>query len=185
MLRKTDSTKLVDWTEIAEADLVLVWLVAASEVSFGSCRVKLAEALEKVLKAELIRLGWALEKTHDLQRLAKFLRERGSDLVDPAAPLVNALTEAYFSDRYPGFDLDDPGALRDVSSERSARTLTARDSPHARREHGGSVFGEASCGQADEGGTEMAQQARPVAADVRRLSFRFCDKEISRTGCSR
>ena len=108
MPRKTDSTKPADWAEIAEADLALVRLAAASEVSFGPCRAKLAEALEKVLKAELIRLGWALEKTHDLQRLAKFLRERGSDLVDPAAPLVNALTEAYFSDRYPGFDLDDP-----------------------------------------------------------------------------
>jgi HEPN domain-containing protein len=106
--RKTDSTNPGDWADIAEADLALVRLAAANEVSFGPSRAKLAEALEKVLKAELIRLGWPLERTHDLQRLAKLLRERGSDLSDPAEPLVNALTEAYFSDRYPGFDLDDP-----------------------------------------------------------------------------
>jgi HEPN domain-containing protein len=67
------------------------------------CRSKLAEALEKILKAELIRLNWPLEKTHDLQRLAKLLRERGSNLVGPAEPLANVLTEAYFSEHYPGF----------------------------------------------------------------------------------
>lgn len=86
----------------------MVRLVAEREVSFGPCRSKLAEALEKVLKAELIRLGWPLEKTHDLQRLGKFLRELGSDLTNRIEPLVNALSEVYFTDRYPGFDVDDP-----------------------------------------------------------------------------
>ena len=108
MPRKTDSANPRDWAEIAESDLALVQLASASEVSFGPCRAKLAEALEKLLKAELIRLGWQLEKTHDLQRLAKLLQERGSDLVTAAQPLVSTLAEAYFSDRYPGFDLDDP-----------------------------------------------------------------------------
>ena len=74
MPRKTDSTKPGDWIAIAEADLALVRLATENEVSFGPCRAKLAEGLEKVLKAELIRLGWPLEKTHDLQRLAKLLR---------------------------------------------------------------------------------------------------------------
>lgn len=108
MPRRTDASKPADWIEIAEADLAMVRLTAEREISFAPCRSKLAEALEKVLKAELIHLGWPLEKTHDLQRLAKLLRGRGSDLADPAHPLVNALTEAYFTDRYPGFDLDDP-----------------------------------------------------------------------------
>ena len=108
MPRKTDPTNPADWIEIAEADLAMVRLVAEREISFAPCRGKLAEALEKVLKAELIRLSWQLEKTHDLQRLAKLLRERGSDLVVSAQPLVSVLTEAYFTDRYPGFDLDDP-----------------------------------------------------------------------------
>jgi HEPN domain-containing protein len=106
--RRTDASRPADWVDIAEADLAMVQLTAEREISFGPCRSKLAEALEKTLKAELIRLGWALEKTHDLQRLAKLLRERRSDLADSAHPLVSSLTEAYFSDRYPGFDLDDP-----------------------------------------------------------------------------
>ena len=40
--------------------------------------------------------------------MAKLLRERGSELAALAHPLVNALTEAQFTDRYPGFDLEDP-----------------------------------------------------------------------------
>lgn len=108
MPRRTDASIPADWLAIAEADLAMVRLAAEREISFAPCRAKLAEALEKVMKAELIRLGWSLEKTHDLQRLGKLLRERDSDLVDSAQPLVNALTEAYFIERYPGFDLDDP-----------------------------------------------------------------------------
>lgn len=108
MPRKTDPANPADWIWIAESDLAMVRLVAAQQISFGPCRSKLAEALEKVLKAELVRLSWSVEKTHDLQRLAKLLQERGSDLVTSVAPLAVELTEAYFADRYPGFDLDDP-----------------------------------------------------------------------------
>ena len=67
-----------------------------------------------MLKAELIRLGWQLRKTHDLEFLAGELRARGSDLLGEIDPLIKPLADAYFSDRYPGFDLDDPNwpALR-------------------------------------------------------------------------
>jgi HEPN domain-containing protein len=41
-------------------------------------RSKPAEVLDKVLKAELIRVGWPLLKTHDLQVLAKELHARRS-----------------------------------------------------------------------------------------------------------
>ncbi len=44
----------------------MVRLVAEKQISFGPCRSKLAEALEKTLKAELIRLGWSLECPHFL-----------------------------------------------------------------------------------------------------------------------
>ena len=72
------------------------------------CRSKLAEVVEKVTKAELIRLGWFLEKTHDLEKLGNELAIRGSDLIATVKPLCTALAEVYFSDRYPGFDLEDP-----------------------------------------------------------------------------
>src|ERR1039457_1731618 len=72
------------------------------------CVSKLAEVLEKVLKAELLRLGWFLVKTHDLQELAGELQAKNSDLLTELRPLCDALAPCYFTDRYPGFDFDDP-----------------------------------------------------------------------------
>lgn len=72
------------------------------------CQSKLAEVLEKALKAELLRLGWFLVKTHDLHELAGELQARGSTLVPQIKSLCDALAERYYTDRYPGFDLDDP-----------------------------------------------------------------------------
>ena len=108
MPRKTDSRVPADWLWIAESDLEMVRLAASQEVSFQGCRSKLAEILEKVLKAELIRLGWPLERTHDLNRLVDELAARKSDLLVEATPIAQSLAEVYFADRYPGFDLDDP-----------------------------------------------------------------------------
>ncbi len=108
MPRKTDSKNPADWILIAESELELVRLAVANEISFSAARGKLAEILEKILKAELIRTGWVLEKTHDLDQLFDALVERKSDLLPEAEPLCDALAQAYFTDRYPGFDLDDP-----------------------------------------------------------------------------
>lgn len=108
MPRKTDSNNPADWLALAESDLEGVRALAERELSYHLCRSKLAEILEKVLKAELIRLGWFLERTHDLEKLAGELKALNSDLVLVAKPLCTTLAEVYFSDRYPGFDLDDP-----------------------------------------------------------------------------
>ena len=72
------------------------------------CRSKLAEIFEKVIKAELIRRGWFLVKTHDLERLNDDLREYDPPLADELQSLVEELAEAYLSDRYPGYDVDEP-----------------------------------------------------------------------------
>src|SRR5207244_2289443 len=85
-----------------------IHFLATRELGNVMCRSKLAEVLEKVMKAELIRLGWTLVKTHDLRFLAKELRARQSDLVAAIEPLVTSMAEVYMLDRYPGFDLDDP-----------------------------------------------------------------------------
>ena len=108
MPRKTDSNSAADWLWIAQGELDMVRLPIEREISFIACRARVAEILEKVLKAELIRLGWLLEKTHDLDRLLEALVARGSDLVPKVEPLCDVLAEVYFTDRYPGFDLDDP-----------------------------------------------------------------------------
>lgn len=60
------------------------------------------------MKAELIRLGWPLERTHDLNRLSDGLSAFSWPLASAALPLCKAFAGVYFTDRYPGFDLDDP-----------------------------------------------------------------------------
>lgn len=122
MPRKTDSRNPADWLFIAESDLELVRLAADHSTSFNAARSKLAEVFEKVMKAELIRLGWPLEKTHDLNRLFDLMAEHESDLLPMVEPLCDSLVQVYFTDRYPGFDLDDPdwpklrGQLQEVES---------------------------------------------------------------------
>lgn len=83
-------------------------MLAREELSPQLCSSKLAEVFEKILKAELIRLGWRLEKTHDVLLLSNELDSRGSDLVEETRPLAVELADVYFADRYPGFDREDP-----------------------------------------------------------------------------
>ena len=108
MPRKTDSNNPADWLWIAGSDLPMIRAAAAGEFSFAAARSKLAEVLEKIIKAELLRLGWRLEKTHDLNRLALALHRYGSPSETAAAPLCRGLAQVYFTDRYPGYDFDDP-----------------------------------------------------------------------------
>ncbi len=108
MPRKTDSNNPADWLFIAESELTGLQLLVAHETSYVMCRAKLAEVLEKVLKAELIRAGWFLVKTHDLVKLNTELGQREPHLAAELQSLVEELAEAYLTDRYPGFDLDDP-----------------------------------------------------------------------------
>jgi len=92
---------------IAESDLEGVNVLIDGKLSYSLCVSKLAEIFEKVLKAELIRTGWFLEKTHDLLKLGGELNVRNSDLTERIQPLCEELADRYFTDRYPGFDLED------------------------------------------------------------------------------
>ena len=93
---------------MAGSDLEMVRVTAGQQIGFTACRSKLAEVVEKTMKAELIRLGWPLERTHDLEHLLDELVARDSNLLPALEPLCDALADAYFTDRYPGFDLEDP-----------------------------------------------------------------------------
>ena len=115
-------------------------VLAERLTGYHICQSKLAEALEKILKADLIANGWFLERTHDLQRLIDALAERDVDTAREAQGLAEALTETYTAERYPGFDLDDPdwptvaerlsgvSALLDKVRDRIARRGTASSS---------------------------------------------------------
>jgi HEPN domain-containing protein len=104
---KTDSNNPIDWIYFAESDMAGIEVLIGCKISYHLCRSKLAEVLEKTLKAELIRHGWFLERTHDLQKLVDELRLRDNEIADKFQNLAETLTEAYLVDRYPGFDLED------------------------------------------------------------------------------
>lgn len=108
MPRKTDSSNPADWLHIAILDLEGISALARHELAYTMCRSKLAEVIEKILKAELIRAGWVLVKTHDLIELGEELRVRSPDLFVEVKPLCESFAQVYFTDRYPGFDLADP-----------------------------------------------------------------------------
>ena len=108
MPRKTDSNNPADWLFIADSDLQALSHLAQERLGYSMCVSKLAEVVEKILKAELLRQGWFLEKTHDLMQLAKELRLRDSELAESCKSLCADLAEKYFTDRYPGFDIEDP-----------------------------------------------------------------------------
>ncbi len=108
MPRKTDSGNPGDWIAFAQSDFLAVSELSTKQICYEVCRSRLAECLEKTLKAELIRTGWKLVRTHDLVHLADELRQFDSVLADTVQVPCEALAEAYFWERYPGFDLDDP-----------------------------------------------------------------------------
>ena len=108
MPRKTDSSNPADWIWISESDLVVLDDLARRELGYEICRAKLAEVIEKILKAELIRQGWFLIKTHDLRVLTTELHAREAAFADEFKSLVDIYSTAYFAGRYPGFDLEDP-----------------------------------------------------------------------------
>ena len=108
MPRATDSGNPADWLWLAEDDLRGLHTLADQETAYYLCISKLAEVTEKLLKAALIPLGWSLVKLHDLQRLNDELRLRDAHLAGQIDDLVEALSDRYFTDRYPGFDLEEP-----------------------------------------------------------------------------
>lgn len=107
MPRKTDSNNPADWLFLCHQDLEALEEMARKEIGYHLCRGKLAEVVEKLMKAELIREGWRLEKTHDIRKLFGELDSRNSNLCDGLRALVVGYAEDYFADRYLGFDLDD------------------------------------------------------------------------------
>lgn len=108
MPRKTDSGNPGDWLDYAAIDLDAVRVLAKEQAAFQVCKSKLAEALEKGMKADLISRGWALGKTHDLQKLNDLLAGYDESAAETLQPLVDDLAESYIEDRYPGFDMEDP-----------------------------------------------------------------------------
>jgi len=108
LARKTDAGRAADWLLYAGADLEAVASLSAHQVAYSVCRSKLAEVLEKTIKANLIHLGWRLQKVHDLQKLCDYLYSYDKDAAESLQTLADELADDYAVGRYPGYDLEDP-----------------------------------------------------------------------------
>ncbi len=94
-----DSQYPLDWLRVAEKD----WTRAVKRLEEGDyedAAFRLQQALEKYLKAFLLRQGWELEKTHDTRRL---LLEAGNYEVElnNFENLCARVEQYYLEDRYP------------------------------------------------------------------------------------
>lgn len=107
MPRKTDAGNPQDWLFLASYDLDALQVLIPRQIAFPVCRSKLAEGLEKLLKADLIAKGWRLRKIHDLQALREDLEELDPRRAEDLRTIVDALADSYVETRYPGFDLAD------------------------------------------------------------------------------
>jgi len=96
--RKTDAGNPRDWLHLAGPDLDAVQTLVERQVAFPVCCSKLAEALEKLLKAQLIAHGWRLRKVHDLQ----VLREDLEGHVPQQAEALRAVVDELYRSPLPG-----------------------------------------------------------------------------------
>lgn len=86
-----------DWLALAQIDLRRV-RATLRDADFGAAAFWLQQSAEKALKGWLIGCGWALVKTHDLERLAGAVTQFGQTL-SWFEPTAVRLTKLYFTDR--------------------------------------------------------------------------------------
>ncbi len=113
-----------DWLRMAEKD----WKRAAKRLDEGDyedAAFRLQQALEKYLKAFLLRQGWELEKTHDTKKLLREAVKYKSELKN-FENLCERVEKYYLEERYP-FETHETG----VTFENVAR---ARQEAQALRE---------------------------------------------------
>jgi HEPN domain-containing protein len=91
---KGDPLNPADWLRIASLDYERV-LRAMDDRDTGAAVLWLEQAAEKALKGWLIGTGWALVRTHDLERLANECCVRGCDLTS-FLPAGRRLKSLYF-----------------------------------------------------------------------------------------
>jgi hypothetical protein len=109
MLRKQTSEKdPADWFAFAEERIRvtdLIWKHEGLTLSGIEC---LQEGMERYLKGYLIAKGWALVKTHDLERLLKDAVQIDSNF-NRFKNFAFELTEDFFAQHYPGEDMTSVG----------------------------------------------------------------------------
>lgn len=87
-----------DWHKVALIDLDRARR-NLGEGDLCATTLWLEQCAEKAVKGWLIGQGWALVKTHDLERLCNEVGQRGTD-VSWFLPSAIRLRQLYFTDRY-------------------------------------------------------------------------------------
>ena len=111
--RKTDDKNPADWFAFAEERLRGADVLRQSEGVNALGIEALQEAMERYLKGFLIAKGWALVKTHDLERLVKEASQFDNRFA-AFQPFANELTEDFFEQHYPGGDMTQVGQNHDT-----------------------------------------------------------------------
>jgi HEPN domain-containing protein len=118
---RNDPTDPEAWHDYAEADLRRS-VKRLAEGDLEDCVVHLQQCAEKAMKGKLIGSGWALEKTHNLIKLADELASHGID-VDWFDKTAGLLLAGYIGDRYPGMRDDEPDATTVTAALEETRRL--------------------------------------------------------------
>lgn len=99
MTRSQNSLYIEDWKEIARKD----WERVKRNLREGDAEAAgffLQQALEKYLKAFLLKKGWELRKIHSLSALLDYAVDHFPQL-EEFRPLCERVTDYYFAERYP------------------------------------------------------------------------------------
>lgn len=131
-MNRSDSSYADDWLAVARRDWHRIHVMLADGDADGA-GFFLQQALEKYLKAFLLRNGWKLKKVHTLQSLLDEASEFAQDVV-PLRPVCERVSGFYIGERYPsvgteGLQLDD--VHREIPE---ARLLIAKLCPDERLE---------------------------------------------------
>jgi len=109
MLRKrTNDQDPADWFAFAKERLRSVEILSKDAGVTAAGIELLQEGIERYLKGYLIAKGWALVKTHDLERLVKEAGNFHQDF-SKFLPFAIELTEDFFAQHYPGEDTTNVG----------------------------------------------------------------------------
>jgi HEPN domain-containing protein len=123
MLRKKTSDKdPADWFAFAQERMHSVDVLWKSQglTAFGI--QGLQEAVERYLKGFLVAKGWALVKTHDLERLINEAA-RFDGQFSKFLPFAIELTEDFFAQHYPGDDTTNVGQNYDMLRQQAAELV--------------------------------------------------------------
>lgn len=120
--RPTDDQNPADWFAFAEERLRGADYLRKGEGVTALGIEALQEATERYLKGFLVAKGWALVKTHDLERLTKEASQFDNRFATFQTFAIE-LTEDFFGQHYPGGDMTSVGENYDTHRQQAGQMI--------------------------------------------------------------